>query len=136
MKITDKMQNPHSSETLSGASRRGFLKTLTGIGAGLAALPATGSAQGARPSGAKYMGGFAAPKLDKVKLAIIGVGARGSGHASQLAVIEGVEFVGICDVVESRALVFRPLSPRPRVFIVTLVSVLLWFPVIPPPSTP
>ena len=31
-----------------------------------------------------------AAKLEKVKVAIIGVGARGSGHASQLAVIEGV----------------------------------------------
>jgi predicted dehydrogenase len=49
------------------------------------------------------MGDFAAPKLDKVKVAIIGVGARGSGHAAQLASIEGVEFVGICDLVESRA---------------------------------
>lgn len=49
------------------------------------------------------MGDFAAPKLDKVKVAIIGVGARGSGHASQLASIEGVDFVGVCDLNEVRA---------------------------------
>ena len=49
------------------------------------------------------MGDFSAPKLKKVKVAIIGVGARGSGHAVQLASIEGVEFVGICDLVEARA---------------------------------
>ena len=49
------------------------------------------------------MGDFVAPKLDKVKVAIIGVGARGSGHAAQLASIEGVQFVGIADVVEARA---------------------------------
>ena len=49
------------------------------------------------------MGDFTAPKLSKVKVAIIGVGARGSGHASQLASIDGVEFVGICDLVENRA---------------------------------
>ena len=88
--------------------RRGFLKALGGITAGLAAFSSFSSAQtGAntpsRRSGAKYMGDFAAPKLDKVKVAIIGVGARGSGHASQLAGIKGVEFVGICDLNEARA---------------------------------
>lgn len=49
------------------------------------------------------MGDFVAPKLSKVKVAIIGVGARGTGHASQLASINGVEFVGVCDLVEARA---------------------------------
>jgi len=88
--------------------RRGFLKALGGLTAGLAAFPSIVSAQNAanapsRPSGAKYMGDFAAPKLEKVKVAIIGVGARGSGHASQLASIEGVDFVGVCDLNEGRA---------------------------------
>ena len=88
--------------------RRSFLKALGGITAGLAALPTFTSAQNqadtpSRQSGAKYMGDFSAPKLKKVKVAIIGVGARGSGHAVQLASIEGVEFVGICDLVEARA---------------------------------
>jgi predicted dehydrogenase len=86
--------------------RRQFLKTLGGITAGLAAIPGISTAQSNTPSrnpGAKYMGGFAAPKLGKVRVAIIGVGARGSGHANQLAVIEGVEFVGVCDLVENRA---------------------------------
>lgn len=88
--------------------RRGFLKALGGLTAGLAAFPSLSSAQGggnapSRPSGAKYMGDFAAPKLEKVKVAIIGVGARGSGHISQLASIEGVQVVGICDLDEGRA---------------------------------
>lgn len=88
--------------------RRGFLKALGGLTAGLAALPAISSAQGtgnppSRPSGSKYMGDFAAPKLETVKVAIIGVGARGSGHVSQLATIEGVQVVGICDLNEGRA---------------------------------
>ena len=88
--------------------RRSFLKALGGITAGLAALPTFTSAQNqadtpSRQSGAKYMGDFSAPKLKKVKVAIIGVGARGSGHAVQLASIEGVEFVCICDLVEARA---------------------------------
>ena len=49
------------------------------------------------------MGDFAAPKLDKVRVAIIGVGARGSDHASQLATLEGVEFIAICDLHDDRA---------------------------------
>ncbi len=95
------------SET-PGNPRRSFLKTLGGITAGLAALPTFTSAQNqaetpTRGTGAKYMGDYSAPKLEKVKVAIIGVGARGSGHAAQLAGMEGVEFVGICDLVEARA---------------------------------
>lgn len=93
-------------------NRRGFLQTLSGLTAGLASLTSlqaaaqsktTKSTSAKRPRHAKYMGDFVAPKLDKVKVAIIGVGARGSGHASQLAAIEGVQFVGIADVVEARA---------------------------------
>ncbi len=93
-------------------NRRGFLQTLSGLTAGLASLTSlqaaaqnktTKSTSTQRPRHAKYMGDFVAPKLDKVKVAIIGVGARGSGHASQLAAIEGVQFVGIADLVEARA---------------------------------
>lgn len=86
--------------------RRNFIKALGGITAGLASIPHLASAQAQTPSpraGARYMGDFAAPKLDKVKVAIIGVGARGSGHAAQLATIEGVDFVGVCDLRENAA---------------------------------
>ncbi len=93
---------------MPSSPRRGFLKALGGITAGFAAFPSLSFAKGesatpSRPAKAKYMGGFSAPKLEKVKVAIIGVGARGSGHAAHLAGIEGVEFVGICDLVEARA---------------------------------
>jgi predicted dehydrogenase len=96
------MTNPDQKVTISAGGRRDFLKTLGGVGAAFSAATGLASPQGAvaRPSGAKYMGDFAAPKLDKVKVAIIGVGARGSGHIAQLAVIEGVDVVGICDLRE------------------------------------
>lgn len=88
--------------------RRGFLKALGGIITGIAAYPAlsyarVGGIVSPRPSRSKYMGGFASPKLERVKIAIIGVGARGSSHAGQLASIKGVEFIGICDLLEARA---------------------------------
>ena len=87
--------------------RRDFLKALGGLTAGLASIPVIASAREqlkspSRPKGAKYMGDFTAPKLEKVKVAIIGVGARGSGHAAHLASIEGVDFVAICDLEEER----------------------------------
>jgi predicted dehydrogenase len=92
--------------TESPTPRRNFIKALGGLTAGMAALPALAQANPAvpsRPSGARYMGDFAAPKLDKVRIALIGVGARGSGHANQLASIEGTDIVAICDLDEGRA---------------------------------
>ncbi len=50
-----------------------------------------------------YMGDYAAPKLDVVRIAVIGVGARGSGHATQLATIAGTEIVAISDLYEDLA---------------------------------
>ena len=49
------------------------------------------------------MGDFAAPKIETVRCAFIGVGARGSGHASQIAEIEGTEVVAISDLYEDLA---------------------------------
>jgi predicted dehydrogenase len=96
--------HPTESTSDSTPSRRRFLRTLAGLGAATAALPGMArAAMPARAASARYMGDFAVPKLGKVKVAIIGVGARGSGHASQLAVLEGVEFVGICDLHDDRA---------------------------------
>ena len=59
-------------------------------------------------SGGSYMGDFAAPKLKTVRIAIIGLGARGSGHAKQFAAIEGTEIVALSDLYED--LVDRSVS--------------------------
>ena len=54
------------------------------------------------------MGDFFAPKLKTVRIAIIGLGARGSGHAKQFAAIEGTEIVALSDLYED--LVDRSVS--------------------------
>jgi predicted dehydrogenase len=87
------------------SSRRNFFKKMSGLTAGLLAATSSqlASAPVSRP-GAKYMGDFEAPKLDTVRVAFIGVGARGTGHAKQVAAIEGSEVVAICDLYEDYAL--------------------------------
>lgn len=84
-------------------SRRSFLKTIGAAGAGLAATSVIAKAADAtpsRPSGAKYLGGFVAPKLDTIKVAIIGCGSRGGTHYHHLSFFEGTEVVGLCDLYE------------------------------------
>ncbi len=72
---------------------------LTGFGA-LAKFPPAqvGNVRSLDSFRAQYMGDFAAPKLETVRCAFIGVGARGSGHATQIAEIEGTEIVAISDL--------------------------------------
>ena len=48
----------------------------------------------------QYMGDYSAPKLETVRVAFIGVGARGTGHARQIATIEGTEVVAISDLYQ------------------------------------
>ncbi len=46
------------------------------------------------------MGDFAAPKLEKIRAAFIGVGARGGDHLKFFAALSGTEVVAICDLYE------------------------------------
>ena len=48
----------------------------------------------------QYMGDYSSPKLKTVRVAFIGVGARGTGHARQIATIEGTEVVAISDLYQ------------------------------------
>ena len=43
------------------------------------------------------MCGYAAPKLDKVRIGIIGIGNRGLAAVDRLKLIEGVEIRALCD---------------------------------------
>ena len=43
------------------------------------------------------MSGYRAPKIDKVRIAVIGLGMRGPGAVDRLSYIEGTEIVALCD---------------------------------------
>ncbi len=91
---------------MSKLDRRKFLRTTSLSAAALATINTFDDYLGNkkdRPKANQYMGEFAAPKLDTVKIALIGVGARGSGHARDFASLEGTEIVAICDLYEDWA---------------------------------
>ena len=84
-------------------NRRDFFRLtgLTGLGlAGSSVLPAY--SQDNSPRDKKHvqrfnMSGYAAPKLDVVRIGFIGVGSRGIGAVERMSQIEGVEIKAICD---------------------------------------
>lgn len=49
------------------------------------------------------MAGFAAPPIDKVRIAVIGLGQRGPAHVSVMSHIEGVEIKALCDIRPDKA---------------------------------
>lgn len=87
---------------MKNLDRRKFLKksSLSAASLYMASALACSQEKEQQASGGVYMGDHAAPKLQTVRIALIGVGARGSGHAKQLAAIEGTEIVAIADLYE------------------------------------
>jgi hypothetical protein len=49
------------------------------------------------------MCGYAAPKMDKVRIGFIGLGNRGPVHSNQTSRLEGVEIVAMCDLRPEKA---------------------------------
>ena len=50
-----------------------------------------------RPEGQEHVLGLRAPKLDKVRVAFVGLGMRGPGAVRRFSHIPGVEIVALCD---------------------------------------
>ncbi|HET6558191.1 MAG TPA: Gfo/Idh/MocA family oxidoreductase [Prolixibacteraceae bacterium] len=94
------------------SNRRDFLRnTILGAGVMATGLASQASAYISDPAekrkGSKTrqrfnMSGYAAPKLDKVRIGFIGLGMRGPGAVERMSYIEGVEIMALCDVVEER----------------------------------
>lgn len=88
-------------------NRRDFLK-LTGLtGIGLVGTQLLGNAVGLTPAihefhepgGQRFnMSGYAAPKLEIVRVGFIGLGMRGPTHLKNMTKLEGVEIKALCDI--------------------------------------
>ncbi|MCL7988235.1 Gfo/Idh/MocA family oxidoreductase [Sphingobacterium sp. lm-10] len=76
-------------------SRRSFLRQASLLSGLALSLPNLASATDFAP--AANMSGYRAPKIDRVKIAIVGLGNRGEGAVSRFTYIEGVEIVALCD---------------------------------------
>ena len=94
------------------SNRRNFLRqTLIGTGVLASGLAAHATSLGNEsvtekkensPKQRFNMSGYAAPKLDKVRIGFVGLGMRGPGAVERMSYIEGVEIVALCDVLEDR----------------------------------
>lgn len=83
------------------SDRRDFLKKVSLLSATAITLPALNVE--AKTSARFNMSGYRAPKLDKVRVAIVGLGNRGYGAVDRFTYIEGAEIVALCDRHESKA---------------------------------
>jgi predicted dehydrogenase len=101
--------------------RRNFIKTtsLTGLGLAGGSLlhgrvpqashpPANDTAQVSRQLAKTHvqrfnMSGYAAPPLERVRIAIIGLGQRGPAHITIMSHLEGVEIRALCDIRPEKA---------------------------------
>jgi predicted dehydrogenase len=97
------------------ANRRNFLRNITlGTGALATGLPVFARQNSQLPDesilpssiiGRQHfnMCGYAAPKIDKVRIGFIGLGMRGPGAVERMSHIEGVEIKALCDKLPERA---------------------------------
>lgn len=94
-------------------NRRNFLKlgSLAGIGIASSSVLAACqtktnnnetaiTATAAKQTGSQHfnMSGYQAPKLDKVRIAFVGLGMRGPHAVQRMSYIEGVEIKALCDI--------------------------------------
>lgn len=80
--------------------RRNFILKTSLSATAVSLIPNLLKAAPQRPLSSIYMGDYAAPKLERVRAAFIGVGARGGTHARYFASLEGTEVVGISDLYQ------------------------------------
>ncbi|MGC1240705.1 MAG: Gfo/Idh/MocA family oxidoreductase [Chryseosolibacter sp.] len=98
------------------SNRRNFLKVsgLAGIGLAGGAGIIEGHAANTNANGSREnsflkkgkhfnMSGYAAPKIETVRIGFVGLGSRGPGAVSRMSKIDGVEIKALCDIRPERA---------------------------------
>ncbi len=83
-------------------SRREFLRGTAWMGAAALAAGCTGNPLRMFGTCGAPMQGFALPPMKKVRVACVGVGARGSSAVHRIAMIPGTEVVAIADLFQDR----------------------------------
>ena len=84
-----------ATENDMSSTRRDFLKGSAWMGMAALAAGCMGPRLGFGCGGS--MQGFALPPMKRVRVAVIGIGDRGSGAVNRISMIPGVELVAICD---------------------------------------
>ena len=91
------------------SNRREFIKLSGLAGLGLAGInvadgyPAQRTRQGSAAADHFNMSGYAAPKIDTVRIGFIGLGNRGPGAVERISKIEGVDIKALCDLRPEKA---------------------------------
>lgn len=106
------------------SNRRSFLKYTGIIGLGAVGAPTLSACSVMKPEGGRQldhirkaaertsaqqfnMSGYAAPKIDTVRVGFIGLGNRGSAAVERVSYIDGVKINGLCDIRPERAAVTK-----------------------------
>lgn len=84
-------------------NRRDFIRISTIAGMTLAGQTAIATNTLANQSTTFNMCGYAAPKIDTVRIGIVGLGNRGPGAVQRISKIDGVEIKALCDIRRDRA---------------------------------
>src|SRR5207253_10159243 len=100
-------------------NRRNFLKLTSLTGLGLAGGVMKGFAHetdngflSANAADRFNMSGYAAPKIDNVRVGFIGLGQRGPTHLTNMTKLAGVSIVGLCDIRQEKVLEAQKLIDK------------------------
>lgn len=106
-------------------TRRNFLRRMAiGTGAFAAGLPSFAKVAGAtdeqmdrstvlESNGQRFnMCGYAAPKIETVRIGIVGLGMRGSDAVERLSYIDGLEIVALCDKYPDRVIASQKILEK------------------------
>ncbi len=86
----------------TGLTATGLIAASTLRGA-TAAAPTPAPTSGPRsPNQSFNMCGYAAPRIEKIRVGIVGIGSRGGGAVARLRHVDGLEIKALCDVRDER----------------------------------